>query len=442
MANELYHTLEIAPEAAPEEIRRAYFRLVRRFPPEKEPEKFKGIREAYETLSDPKARRNYDALQEHGDVISDLFAEAEALMGEEKWEEAIRPLKRILVLWSGADAALNSLGLCHLHLEQYDEAHRIYEALTTRCPDVPVYWLNQGHGFLEQAEAMEDDDYRLPGVLIAARGAFSRAMEMESYNAQPYILMARSYVAERNFAEAEAWLERAVGADGKMDFNDFEALVFLCIVQLYAGQLHRIHQTASRISTLMVDDEDARQYAAGRFASLAQQLVDKHAFEEALTFLEASARFAPDDEDIQGFRKAVLHAVNVRDEYERLKNDYSVCDPLRKLCAFFSADYCGELEVKEDEEKGKLFDSIMQEFGKVSPFNIVTSVQRLRAAYRAIYELNTEAFDGVEETARKMKGGDVENVTPASSPGCSVLAAALAVVVVLCILFFRSALRL
>lgn len=427
MANELYHTLEITPEAAPEEIRRAYFRLVRRFPPEKEPEKFKSIREAYETLSDPKARRNYDALQEHGDVISDLFAEAEGLMGDEKWEDAVRTLKRILVLWSGADAALNSLGLCHLHLEQFDEAHRIYEALTTRCPDVPVYWLNQGHGFLEQAEEMEDEDYRIPGLLIAARGAFAKAMELEAYNSQPYILMARSYVAEREFPQAEAWLEKAVGADGKVDSNDFEALVFLCIVQLYAGQLHRIHQTAARINSLMLDDEDARQYAAGRFANLAQQLVDKHAFEEALTFLEASARFAPEDEEIQGFRKAVLHAVAVRDEYGRLKNDYSICEPVRKLCAFYSADYCGELEVSDDDEKGRLFDSIMQEFGQVSPYNIVTSIQRLRSTYRAIYELNSESFDGVEETARKLKGGDVENIKT-GSPGCSTLVVGVVVV--------------
>ena len=73
MAYELYQTLDISPQALAEEIKRAYYRLVRKHSPEKDPERFKQIREAYETLSDPKAKQNYDSLQEYGDQIQDLL---------------------------------------------------------------------------------------------------------------------------------------------------------------------------------------------------------------------------------------------------------------------------------------------------------------------------------------------------------------------------------
>ncbi len=46
-----------ADEAA---IKRAYFQLVRQFPPEQEPEQFQRIRAAYEQLRDPEQRARVD----------------------------------------------------------------------------------------------------------------------------------------------------------------------------------------------------------------------------------------------------------------------------------------------------------------------------------------------------------------------------------------------
>jgi len=73
MAFEYYQHLELAPEATPEEIRRAYYRAIKKHPPEKDPEGYKQIVAAYETLSDSKARAQYDALQKHGGAIEELM---------------------------------------------------------------------------------------------------------------------------------------------------------------------------------------------------------------------------------------------------------------------------------------------------------------------------------------------------------------------------------
>jgi curved DNA-binding protein CbpA len=51
-----YAALGLRREAAPEEIKRAYFALVRANPPERNPEAFKRIRAAYERLRDPAER--------------------------------------------------------------------------------------------------------------------------------------------------------------------------------------------------------------------------------------------------------------------------------------------------------------------------------------------------------------------------------------------------
>lgn len=71
MARDLYEILGVSRSADAEEIKRAYRRLARKYHPDvnKEPgaeEAFKEINRAYEILSDPQARANYDRFGEAG----------------------------------------------------------------------------------------------------------------------------------------------------------------------------------------------------------------------------------------------------------------------------------------------------------------------------------------------------------------------------------------
>jgi len=50
------HLLGIPPEAGEEEIRAAYLRKVKEYPPDRAPREFEKIRDAYETLRDPRRR--------------------------------------------------------------------------------------------------------------------------------------------------------------------------------------------------------------------------------------------------------------------------------------------------------------------------------------------------------------------------------------------------
>ena len=55
-----YRVLGVERQAAETEIKRAYFQLVRQFPPEREPEKFQEIRAAYESLRNAEQRAEVD----------------------------------------------------------------------------------------------------------------------------------------------------------------------------------------------------------------------------------------------------------------------------------------------------------------------------------------------------------------------------------------------
>lgn len=60
----LYARLQVSPDASPEEIRRAWKRRAFEFHPDRggDPDLFRAVLEAYETLSDPARRAIYDLL--------------------------------------------------------------------------------------------------------------------------------------------------------------------------------------------------------------------------------------------------------------------------------------------------------------------------------------------------------------------------------------------
>jgi molecular chaperone DnaJ len=67
VADELYKVLGVSKKADDEEIKKAYRRLARKYHPDRNPddkeaeEKFKEVQGAYDTLSDPEKRKQYDA---------------------------------------------------------------------------------------------------------------------------------------------------------------------------------------------------------------------------------------------------------------------------------------------------------------------------------------------------------------------------------------------
>src|SRR4051812_42526964 len=85
MAKEdFYQILGVKRDAKPEEIKKAYRRLARKYHPDVNPgdkaseERFKKITEAHEVLSDPKKRPVYDRFGQYSEQLADAAARGAA----------------------------------------------------------------------------------------------------------------------------------------------------------------------------------------------------------------------------------------------------------------------------------------------------------------------------------------------------------------------------
>jgi curved DNA-binding protein CbpA len=78
-----YEVLGLTPSAGEADVRRRYLELVREFPPDRAPEKFRAIRAAYDELRDPARRIEAQLFQlDRADSLDALVADIRARLRE------------------------------------------------------------------------------------------------------------------------------------------------------------------------------------------------------------------------------------------------------------------------------------------------------------------------------------------------------------------------
>src|ERR1700761_3137624 len=124
-ASDFYEILGVARDADERTIKKAYFTLVRRHPPETHPTEFQRLREAYEVLSNAQSRAEYDAVDasdQFGGELSARLKAATDAMDASDWPRAQTELEVVLAQQPGLHFARDLLGMAYLN------AHRPVDA--------------------------------------------------------------------------------------------------------------------------------------------------------------------------------------------------------------------------------------------------------------------------------------------------------------------------
>lgn len=403
MAFDLYSVLGITSIATSDEVRRAYYRLVRQHPPEKDPEGFKAIRNAFETLSDARARQRYDAFEEHGETLSHLIDQASALIDKGEWAEAARSLKRVVVLAPEADFAWSELGHCYLGAQNWEDAKRVFTSLVGRSRDIALYWFNLGLVSQLEAEELDGQASDHKAVLCQeARKHFRHAVSLEPDSSQYLLAVARSYTEEGRREEAIDWTERAIATSQKHGgVPDFDALFHLCTIHFIFGTFQEIPNIANRIMSLIPADEEIKRYVGWRFTEIGLELSKLQCFTEAGVFFSAALKFDPLNEDLQVLHSWCDVVGRANDEVEAMLKDDEI---IGVISAMVQLALCYAYEIEMEGGNDSVAAKIDEALLTWSATEILGSLRCLRSRYPGCYELNREVFSRLEGAASETVG--------------------------------------
>ncbi|WP_170885583.1 tetratricopeptide repeat protein [Alkalihalobacterium alkalicellulosilyticum] len=119
-----YEILQVSETATAQEVKRAYYKMVRIYPNETHPEQFKILTKAYKTLFDDNKRAEYDRSQRDDGVYQELQQQVLDEYDRENYYSALSLLQEMNRRYPDDDSVKENIGYCELELKRYDDARR------------------------------------------------------------------------------------------------------------------------------------------------------------------------------------------------------------------------------------------------------------------------------------------------------------------------------
>ncbi len=360
-----YEILNITKDATQEEIRSGYKKMLRKYPPEKEQEKYKEIREAYDTLKDEKSRKNYEAYFHHEKDIKTLEDKYIEHMEAKNYNEAEKVLKKILIISPEIAHIKDKLGEVYVLKKEYDKSIKIYEKLVKEYPDNVDYLIKLGKNYSEKEESSKAIKYY-----------------MEAYNldnSNPIVIneITYSYIGDNQINKAIKFLNENIEKDDKLDFEDFFALSKLLECYIIKNDMSSLKETLEKIKKIAPEDEESKGFISWKLGKFAAELYDMGIYEYSKEISQICLKLTPDIDLI----KELYKQANLFVEANKLMNDDNIYGPSK--IPIYNYFFGGKLD---EETKNEIFQKLEERLKtSIGKEYFKGGVQKIKERYPMLY---------------------------------------------------------
>ncbi len=383
-----YQRLGISQNASTEEIKKAFYRKVREHPPEQDSEAYGKIREAYDVLSSPVARKEYDSMAQHGDKIKALEEEAAALLHHDPPDAktAIRKLKKAVVLGPEIGLLRDMLGNAYMVEEAYEDALAQYERAVSIDPENPSYQLHKGYA------------HRCLDHLTDAEKIFRNVWEEDRGDYESARALANVLFDQERVHEAHDVLDAAIDDDGKVDFEDFFCYYDKLHFLLYEDDRDGLRSVLDTVKGLPKTEDD-RLFAAFMLGKVGSQLYDVGGHKVADHFLKAARELDPDNEDLKTLADINTTLVQLEEQVDTVLDFDRIPGVLKQVVALGWNRVIGEIDQDAYETKITEAAQFLDETMFADPIcaDAKATAQRIKRRYNAVYDLNPGLYDAIIE---------------------------------------------
>lgn len=382
----LYDILEIDKNASKKEIKLAYVKLLRMYPPEQNNDKFQNIRKAYEILSNEKSRNEYDAFFEHGDEIKELEKIAEEYLIQGEFKKAIIQYKKILIINPNLNFAKNSLGLALAYDNQLDKALEQFKELLEIDKENATYNANMAHVYLKKEEYLSAEKY------------FLIAHEIDSINDSIISELVELYIEKKKYKKAIMLLRSCIGKYKDDNFRDFTYYLQMIRVYIFESNTDMIESIVNKIIDVVPSDEKIKDYVSRELGKLAYDLYEVKLFEES-EIIANKAKEIGNDELIGLLYEESKRLNESYTLYKKLLDDDRIVGPAKGPIVYFM-----ESDEYEEEELKKHIDEnldAIQSYINNDPNELKHSIDMIRCSYNLLYEYRKELYLEISKSANK-----------------------------------------
>jgi tetratricopeptide (TPR) repeat protein len=381
----LYSILEIDPSANEKEIKNAYVKMIRKYPPEKAPEQFKKIREAYEILINPLRRAEYEARSEYGDKIDNLENLAEELMENERYEEAIIQYKKILIIEPSLSLQKNKLALALVYNGQIDEGIKQFKELVILNPQNPMYLGNLAFAYKAKGEFDKAEEYCI------------KSLEIDGENEQNITLISDIYIEKKEYNKGVEYLRKTAELNRTTDFREFTYYYDIVCICIFSEEINIIEETLTYIEKRISNNEEIKKYILWKFYNLAKSLYKMGDYEYAQLISKKTIETCGHNEKLTKLNEEVTRLVRITLNFDNILKDDRIKDILKTPIYFYLYRFKlsnSQYEKGVKENMNEIKNAILLDAKAV-----FDSLCIIKKDYSALYELKEDLYDEISDKA-------------------------------------------
>ncbi len=370
-----YSILDISGEASAQEIKKAYFYKVRKYPPDRYPDEFMKIREAYEVLTDSNTRKQYDIMDLMPDIVKSFYDSAKEALEAGESGRAVGLLENVTGVYRDFYIVNSLLGDAYLENDNSGKALQVFEELVAKEPGNASF------------AAKLADAYLRRGWHKKAMDKYRSAILLDEDNISLWIGLIKCHMRAGDFEETKKIALEGISVGKRKGWESLELYYRIIMADIRSADNDELYRDLEKMKEFAVRNEDQKGNVAWFLATLAKDLQNYEIFEASAAAINAAFELLPGDPEIQRMH-AEIQKDGVRlTQLEKLKSDIS-------FSVFFSHMFefelhkCGEKDCFDCEYEGFAFEMDML----VNIDSLRREIIRLKSKYPELYSIKGDFF--------------------------------------------------
>ncbi len=371
--SDYYSILEITPEATSTEIKKAYFKLVRKYPPERHPEEFKRIREAYEVLIDQNTRKQYDEIETLPEQVKKIVRYGEKTLEEGNTSGVINLLEHALKIYPRFTVIKNLLGEAYNANGNTGKAVTIFKELVSQEPENAGFAGKLAHAYLER------------GWHKKAIKQYKKALDLDQDNISLWLGLIDSHLKDNDKTTAREVAYEALEVSNHRGWDNLELYYHIIQIDIFTGSIEELKQHISEMQEKASTNNEDKSNVAWFLATLSKNLLLHGMTEQSNMTINTAFELLPEDEEIKEIREYINSKTILMEELFSLKEDVTI-DEVFKDMMEFELQNCNCPQCQDTQLSMETYILSYIE-------NMRSSIRKIKSNYPSLYSLKKDFFD-------------------------------------------------